>query len=70
MNLASNNMPRFNPQSKFFGVKYHWLRSKLNDLDYKIKPMSMYTSLQKPAIFTKGIGRNDFQNKRKPLMEW
>ena len=70
LNLATKEMPKVTPSSKHFAVKYHWFRSKLNDPDYNIKVLPIDTSVQKADLFTKGLGRVEFQNKRCLLMGW
>ena len=70
LNLATKEMPKVTPSSKHFAVKYHWFRSKLNDPDYNIKILPIDTSVQKADLFTKGLGRIEFQNKRCLLMGW
>ena len=70
LKLAVKEMPRYTPQSKHFGVKYHWFRSKLNNPDYNIKILPIDTSLQLADIFTKGLGKVEFQKKRRLLMGW
>ena len=37
MKLANSPLPRISPQSKHFGVKYHWFREKLDELQIQIK---------------------------------
>ncbi len=68
--LASKEMPRVTPSSKHFAVKYHWFRSKLDTPDYNIKILPIDTSVQKADLFTKGLGKNEFKNKRRLLMGW
>ena len=70
LKLAVKEMPRYTPQSKHFGVKYHWFRSKLNDPNYNIKILPIDTAIQLADIFTKGLGRTEFRNKRRLLMGW
>ncbi len=71
LKLAVKEMPRYTPQSKHFGVKYHWFRSKLvRDPDYNITILPIDTTLQLADIFTKGLGRTEFQKKRLLLMGW
>ena len=68
--LASKELPRVTPSSKHFAVKYHWFRSKLDNPNYNIKLLPIDTSVQKADLFTKGLGRSEFQNKRRLLMGW
>ena len=66
--LASSPMPKVTPQSKHFGIKYHWFREKVDGEKIKILPID--TKEQLADIFTKGLTRQEFENKRKPLMGW
>ena len=68
LKLASKELPQMTPQSKHFAIKYHWFREKLHEYNIQILPID--TSMQKADIFTKGLGRNDFQTKRCLLMGW
>ena len=66
--LASSPMPKVTPRSKHFGIKYHWFREKVDGEKIKILPID--TKEQLADIFTKGLTRQEFENKRKPLMGW
>ena len=68
LSLASKPLPQCTPRSKHFAVKYHWFREKLQQ--HKIKILPIDTSLQQADIFTKGLGRKEFQEKRLLLMGW
>ena len=66
--LTSSPMPKVSPRSKHFGIKYHWFREKVDGEKIKILPID--TKEQLADIFTKGLTRQEFENKRKPLMGW
>ena len=68
MKLANSPLPKMTPQSKHFGVKYHWFREKLSELQIQIKRVD--TALQKADIFTKGLAGNELRKKRKLLLGW
>ena len=68
LKLASAPLPKCTPQSKHFAVKYHWFREKIDD--YKIRILPIRSEKQKADIFTKGLARTDFRNKRQLLMGW
>ena len=70
LKLAVKEMPRYTPQSKHFGVKYHWFRSKLKDPQYNITILPIDTALQLADIFKRGLGRTEFQKKCRLLMGW
>ena len=68
LKLANLEFPRTTPQSKHYGIKYHWFREKSSELKLKIQHIS--TKLQKADIMTKGLVPNEFQPKRKLIMGW
>ena len=70
LKLASKELPRYTPNSKHFGVKYHWFREKLKDPDYNIDILPIDTKDQLADIFTKGLGKVDYSKKRDHLMGW
>ena len=66
LKLASAPLPNFTPQDKYFAVKNHWFREKIDD--YNIRILPILSENQKADIFTKGLARIDFRNKRQLLM--
>ena len=68
LKLASSVIEKVTPNSKHFGVKYHWFREKLQEFLISIRHIT--TDLQKADIFTKGLGKNEFASKRFLLMGW
>ena len=68
LKLANKDFPHTTPNSKHYGVKYHWFREKRKELNISIHHID--THLQKADIFTKGLQRNEFELKRKMLLGW
>ena len=68
LKLANLEFPRTTPQSKHYGIKYHWFREKSSELNLKIRHIA--SNLQKADIMTKGLPTNEFQPKRKLLNGW
>ena len=68
MKLANSMLPKITPQSKHFAVKYHWFREKLDEFGYEILPVR--TTKQKADMFTKGLTRTEFREKRKMVLGW
>ena len=68
LKLASASLPKCTPQSKHFAVKYHWFREKTEE--YRIKILPVRSEKQKADIFTKGLAKSEFRNKRQLLMGW
>ena len=66
--LAKREFPHVTPNSKHYGVKYHWFREKMEDMNIEIAHID--TTLQKADIFTKGLPKNEFEPKRKLIMGW
>jgi hypothetical protein len=68
LKLATAPIEKVTPQSKFFAIKYHWFRSKLDELGVQI--LGIRSNDQKADIFTKGLQKLSYQNIRKLLMGW
>ena len=68
LKLATAPLEKVTPQSKFFAIKYHWFRSKLDELGVQI--LGIRSNDQKADIFTKGLQKSSYQNIRKLLMGW
>ena len=58
------------PQSKHFAAKYHWFRETAQDKEQNLLIMKISSEMQKADIFTKGLGRVEFERKRKMLLGW
>lgn len=65
---AITALPKLSPRTKHIAVKYHWFKKRI-ELGI-IEMFSISTKQQKIDIFTKGLGTNQFQEKRKLLMGW
>ena len=66
--MCNAEYPNMTPRSKHIAVKYHWFRDHLVPGEIEMKRID--TALQKADIFTKGLKRNEFENKRKYIMGW
>jgi len=55
-------------RTKHIGIKYHWFRSEIKPNEIEILRVS--TDLQRADIFTKGLTRFEFEDKRKLVMGW
>ena len=67
-NLANSKGPLMTTRTKHIGIKYHWFRSKIKP--NKIEILRASTDLQRADIFTKGLTRFAFVEKRKLVMGW
>lgn len=65
---AVTPLPKLSPRTKHIACKYHWFKKKVELGVIEILPIS--TKGQKADIFTKGLGTNEFQEKRKLIMGW
>ena len=63
LKLATAPLEKVTPQRKFFALKYHWFRSKLDELGAQI--LGIRSNDQKADIFTKGLQKLNYQNIRK-----
>lgn len=68
LKLATAQFPNMTPRTKHIAVKYHWFKQHLEE--GKIEVRSIDTKVQKADIFTKGLAKRDFEEKRKMLMGW
>jgi hypothetical protein len=68
LTLANLEPGRVTPRSKFYAIKLHWFRSKLEPNDIII--VKVDTSLQKADILTKGLRRIQFGKIRFLLSGW
>ena len=66
--LKFARLPRLIPQTKHIAVPYHWFRSKVEQLEIVIEPIS--TSKQLADQFTKPLTSEKFLAGRKDLMGW
>ena len=66
--LKFARLPRLTPRTKHIAVPYHWFRSKVEQLEISIEPIS--TENQLADQFTKPLTCDKFLNGRKQLMGW
>jgi hypothetical protein len=68
LKLATAQFPNMTPRTKHIAIKYHWFREHLVDGEIEMRPID--TKLQKADIFTKGLAKREFEEKRKMVMGW
>ena len=61
-------LPRLTPRTKHIAVPYHWFRTKVEQLEISIEPIS--TEKQLADQFTKPLTADKFLTARKELMGW
>ena len=66
--LKFARLPRLTPRTKHIAVPYHWFRSKVEQLEITIEPIS--TNQQLADQFTKPLTMDKFATGRKDLMGW
>ena len=66
--LANMEMSRYTPQSKHFGIKYHWFRKKLKPNHIQVKRVETKENIA--DIFTKGLRGSAFEYLRFKLLGW
>ena len=66
--LRFARLPRPTPQTKHIAILYHWFRSKVEQLEIAIEPLS--TEHQLADQFTKPLPTDKFLNARKSFMGW
>jgi len=66
--LKFARLPRLTPRTKHIAVPYHWFRTKVEQMEIVIEPIS--TDKQLADQFTKSLPMDKFLNARKELMGW
>ena len=66
--LKFARLPRLTPRTKHIAVPYHWFRTKVEQLEISIEPIS--TDKQLADQFTKSLTTDQFLKARKELMGW
>ena len=66
--LKFARLPWLTPRTKHIAVPYHWFRSKVEQLEISIEPVS--TDRQLADQFTKSLNADKFKIARKSLMGW
>lgn len=54
--------PNMMPRTKHIAIKYHWFKSHIKEGEIEVKVIN--TKVQKADIYTKGITKQEFQEKR------
>ena len=68
LKLANAPFPNMTPRTKHIAVKYHWFKENIKEGEIEVR--SIDTKIQKADIFTKGIAKKEFEEKRKMIMGW
>ena len=66
--LKFARLPRLTPRTKHIAVPYHWFRTKVEQMEISIEPIS--TDHQLADQFTKSLTLDKFRSARKSLMGW
>ena len=61
-------LPRLTPRTKHIAVPCHWFRTKVEEMEISIEPIS--TEKQLTGQFTKSLTLDKFLKGRKDLMGW
>jgi hypothetical protein len=56
------------PRTKHIAIKYHWFKSHIQEGEIEVRRID--TKVQKADIFTKGIAKREFDEKRAMIMGW
>ena len=68
LKLANAQFPNMTPRTKHIAIKYHWFKEHIIDGEIEVRPID--TKIQKADIFTKGIAKKEFEEKRAMIMGW
>jgi hypothetical protein len=68
LKMVNAPFPNMTPRTKHIACKYHWFRSHVKDGEIECKYIK--SEEQRADIFTKGLVKQDFEEKRKMLMGW
>jgi len=66
--LKFAQMPKMSPRTKHIAIPYHFIRSKVAELEIKV--VAIHTNNQLADQFTKGLPAEKFIRDRKQLMGW
>ena len=67
LKMATSDFPNMTPRTKHIAIHYHWFKQFIGD---KIQVKRIDTTVQKADIFTKGLAKKDFEDKRKMILGW
>jgi hypothetical protein len=62
------HMPKLSPRTKYLAVPLHWWRSKVINLEIVIRSIPSASQLRDQ--FTKGLGKEPFEQSIMSLMGW
>jgi hypothetical protein len=68
LKLATSQFPNMTPRTKHIAIKYHWFKSHIQPGEIEVRRID--TKIQKADIFTKGLTKTEFENKRAMIMGW
>jgi hypothetical protein len=68
LKLANAQFPNMTPRTKHIAIKYHWFKSHIKQGEIEVRRID--TKVQKADIFTKGIAKKEFEEKRTMIMGW
>ena len=67
LKMANSEFPNMTPRTKHIAIHYHWFKQFLGD---EIQVQAIDTKVQKADIFTKGLPKKEFEEKRKMILGW
>jgi hypothetical protein len=68
LKLANAQFPNMTPRTKHIAIKYHWFKEHIKEGEIEVREIG--TKVQKADIFTKGIAKKEFEEKRAMIMGW
>jgi hypothetical protein len=68
LKLANAQFPNMTPRTKHIAIKNHWFKSQIKEGEIEVRAID--TKVQKADIFTKGIAKKEFEEKRAMIMGW
>jgi uncharacterized protein YacL (UPF0231 family) len=68
LKVANTQFPNMTPRTKHIAIKYHWFKENIKEGEIEVQAID--TKVQKANIFTKGIAKREFQEKRAMIMGW
>jgi hypothetical protein len=69
LKLANAQFPNMTARTKHIAIKYHWFKSHIKEGEIEVRSIAM--KVQKADIlFTKGIAKKEYEDKRTMIMGW
>jgi hypothetical protein len=68
LKLANAQFPNMTPRTKHIAIKYHWFKQHIREGEIEVRAID--TKVQKADIFTKGLTKKEFEDKRAMIMGW